>query len=135
MADKPKHSLMVIMGAAPPPPGGRGAMPPKFGAPKKDAAPAIDSRPATPTPGDEQEGDQDCDDCAAFLADTSRCLIHGPDDQISPEGWCQHWRSNLGPFGATTKEQSGYQEGNANANEEADGQQGEAQEPPEAAQA
>ena len=70
-------------------------------------------------PEEDREPDQDCDDCTFFLSGTDRCVLHGLDDVISPEGWCKHLRmgmvctlESLGftPTGATTKKQSQYQE-------------------------
>lgn len=57
-------------------------------------------------------GEYDCDDCV-FFVDGRRCNIHGPNDEISPDGSCGYFiqgRADTfdGKFLRLTKDETGY---------------------------
>ena len=57
-------------------------------------------------------GDYDCDDCVFFVG-RDRCNIHGPNDEISPEGSCGYFIQGRGntfdrKFLRLTKDETGY---------------------------
>jgi hypothetical protein len=59
-------------------------------------------------------GRYDCADCASFIPECRRCIIHGPDDDIDPRASCGYFLP--GPYGTdpalgfVTKAESGYVE-------------------------
>jgi hypothetical protein len=60
------------------------------------------------------KGDYDCDDCPMFIDSSRRCVIHSPDDFISPGGSCGYFipgipgQFGLIPLSFVTKQESGY---------------------------
>lgn len=58
----------------------------------------------------------DCDDCPAFLPESSRCVLHGRDDKIGSMDSCGYWMGGLPgalglvPLGLVTKQESGFAE-------------------------
>jgi len=55
-----------------------------------------------------------CSDCSMFLLDQNKCTIHGPEDQIEPNGTCNYFSKGIPgsdgdqPRGEVTLQQSNY---------------------------